>query len=238
MNTKLKCLLLDDELPGLTYLKMLCEQIPELEVVKAFNNPDVFLSEIPELDFDLCILDIEMPMISGIEVANLLQGKLIIFATAYKEFALDAFELDAVDYLQKPIKKERLQMAVQKALKRIQQEIPTKKFTQLQADKGKILLYFDKINYVKTASIDSRDKEVLLNDGSTVILKNISFEKLLELLPTSDFCRINKHEIIKLSIVQFFSADLITTNCTLREKNLVLTLGNSFKKDFLSKLTL
>lgn len=217
---------------------MLCEQIPELEVVKAFNNPDVFLSEIPELDFDLCILDIEMPMISGIEVANLLQGKLIIFATAYKEFALDAFELDAVDYLQKPIKKERLQMAVQKALKRIQQEIPTKKFTQLQADKGKILLYFDKINYVKTASIDSRDKEVLLDDGSTVILKNISFEKLLELLPTSDFCRINKHEIIKLSIVQFFSADLITTNCTLREKNLVLTLGNSFKKDFLSKLTL
>ena len=238
MNTKLKCLLLDDELPGLTYLKMLCEQIPELEVVKAFNNPDVFLSEIPELDFDLCILDIEMPMISGIEVANLLQGKLIIFATAYKEFALDAFELDAVDYLQKPIKKERLQMAVQKALKRIQQEIPTKKFTQLQADKGKILLYFDKINYVKTASIDSRDKEVLLDDGSTVILKNISFEKLLELLPTSDFCRINKHEIIKLSIVQFFSADLITTNCTLREKNLELTLGNSFKKDFLSKLTL
>ncbi|PKP18930.1 MAG: two-component system response regulator [Bacteroidetes bacterium HGW-Bacteroidetes-23] len=238
MNTKLKCLLLDDELPGLTYLKMLCEQIPELEVVKAFNNPDVFLSEIPELDFDLCILDIEMPMISGIEVANLLQGKLIIFATAYKEFALDAFELDAVDYLQKPIKKERLQMAVQKALKRIQQEIPIKKFTQLQADKGKILLYFDKINYIKTASIDSRDKEVLLDDGSTVILKNISFEKLLELLPTSDFCRINKHEIIKLSIVQFFSADLITTNCTLREKNLVLTLGNSFKKDFLSKLTL
>ncbi|WP_188361381.1 LytR/AlgR family response regulator transcription factor [Flavobacterium orientale] len=238
MNTKLKCLLLDDELPGLTYLKMLCEQIPELEVVKAFNNPDVFLSEIPELDFDLCILDIEMPMISGIEVANLLQGKLIIFATAYKEFALDAFELDAVDYLQKPIKKERLQMAVQKALKRIQQEIPIKKFTQLQADKGKILLYFDKINYIKTASIDSRDKEVLLDDGSTVILKNISFEKLLELLPTSDFCRINKHEIIKLSIVQFFSVDLITTNCTLREKNLELTLGNSFKKDFLSKLTL
>jgi DNA-binding LytR/AlgR family response regulator len=217
---------------------MLCEQIPELEVVKAFNNPDVFLSEIPELDFDLCILDIEMPMISGIEVANLLQGKLIIFATAYKEFALEAFELDAVDYLQKPIKKERLQMAVQKALKRNLQEIPIKKFVQLQADKGKILLYFDKINYVKTASIDSRDKEVLLDDGSTVILKNIYFEKLLELLPTSDFCRINKHEIIKLSIVQFFSADLITTNCTLKEKNLVLTLGNSFKKDFLSKLTL
>ena len=217
---------------------MLCEQIPELEVVKAFNNPDVFLSEIPELDFDLCILDIEMPMISGIEVANLLQGKLIIFATAYKEFALEAFELDAVDYLQKPIKKERLQLAVQKALKRSQQESPTKKFVQLQADKGKTLLYFDKINYIKSASIDSRDKEVLLKDNSIIILKNISFDKLIELLPPADFCRINKNEIIKLSTVNFFSADQITTTITVKGKNLVLTLGNSFKKDFLSKLTL
>mgnify|MGYP001627175810 CR=1 FL=1 len=217
---------------------MLCEQIPELEVLKAFNNPDVFLSEIPELDFDLCIIDIEMPMISGLEVANLLQGKLIIFATAYKQFALDAFELDAVDYLQKPIKKERLQMAVQKALKRIQQESPTKKFVQLQADKGKTLLYFDKIRYIKSALIDSRDKEVLLEDNSTLILKNISFEKLIELLPTADFCRINKNEIIKLSTVSFFSADQITTTITVKGKNLVLTIGNSFKKDFLSKLTL
>lgn len=216
---------------------MLCEQIPELEVVKAFNNPDLFLSEIPELDFDLCILDIEIPMISGLEVANLLQGKLIIFATAYKEFALDAFELDAVDYLQKPIKKERLQMAVQKALKRSQLQNPPKKYVQLQADKGKILLYFDKIYYIRTALLDSRDKEVVKEDGSVIVLKNISFEKLLDLLPTSDFCRINKHEIIKISIVQFFSADLITTNCMFKGKNLVLTLGNSFKKDFLSKLT-
>lgn len=215
---------------------MLCEQIPELEVVKAFNNPDVFLSEIPELDFDLCILDIEMPMISGIEVANLLQGKLIIFATAYKEFALEAFELDAVDYLQKPIKKERLQMAVQKALKRSQQENPAKKFVQLQADKGKTLLYFDKINYIKSASIDSRDKEVLLEDNSILILKNISFEKLMEFLPTADFCRINKHEVIKLSKVQFFSADQINTTIAQKGKNLILTLGNTYKKDFLSKV--
>ncbi len=217
---------------------MLCEQIPELEVVKAFNNPDVFLSEIPELDFDLCILDIEMPMISGIEVANLLQGKLIIFATAYKEFALEAFELDAVDYLQKPIKKERLQMAVQKALKRSQLQNPPKKYVQLQADKGKILLYFDKINYIKTASIDSRDKEVVMDDGSVIVLKNISFEKLLEFLPSTDFCRINKHEIIKLSVVQFFSADQITTNWIQKGKNVVLMLGNTYKNDFLSKVKL
>ena len=84
---------------------MLCEQLPELEVVKAFNNPEVFLSELPNLDFDLCILDIEMPQMNGMQVANLLNGKAVIFTTAYKEYAAEAFDLDAVDYVSKPIKK-------------------------------------------------------------------------------------------------------------------------------------
>jgi DNA-binding NarL/FixJ family response regulator len=58
-------LLLDDELPGLTYLKMLCEQLPDLEVVKAFDRPTIFLNEASNLDFDFCILDIEMPEMNG-----------------------------------------------------------------------------------------------------------------------------------------------------------------------------
>ena len=59
-------------MPGLTYLKMLCEQIPELEIVKAFNNPEKLLTEFPELDFDLCISDIEMPAIGGLTLTSLL----------------------------------------------------------------------------------------------------------------------------------------------------------------------
>jgi len=96
---------LDDELPGLTYLKMLCEQLPELEVVKAFNNPKLFLAEVPNVDFDLCILDIEMPEMNGLQVANLLNGKPVIFTTAYKEYASEAFDINAIDYVSKPIKK-------------------------------------------------------------------------------------------------------------------------------------
>src|SRR5690606_6558733 len=87
LDKKLKCLLLDDELPGLAYLKMLCEQIPQLEVVKAFNHPQSFLEELPALEFDLCILDVQMPGMNGLQVANLLQGKPVIFATAYKDYA-------------------------------------------------------------------------------------------------------------------------------------------------------
>ena len=119
MNTKLRCLLLDDELPGLTYLKMLCEQLPELEVVRSFNSPKKLLEELPSLEFDLCILDIEMPEMNGLQVANLLGNKPVIFTTAYKEYAADAFDVNAIDYITKPVKKERLQQAITKAIKQI-----------------------------------------------------------------------------------------------------------------------
>jgi len=206
-------LLLDDELPGLTYLKMLCEQIPDLEVVRAFDNPVKFLEEVKNLDFDFCILDIEMPEMNGLQIANLLNGKPVIFATAYKEYAVEAFDLNALDYLTKPIKTERLQKAVEKAKIFIRnsshQNLRT--FIQLNTDKGKAVLFFDKIAYIRTSATDSRDKVARLFDGEEFVLKNISFPKLLKLLPASDFCRINKKEIISIKAVQVFSFDEITT---------------------------
>lgn len=238
MNTKLKCLLLDDELLGLTYLKMLCEQIPELEIVKAFDSPVAFLKETSNLDFDLCIIDVEMPDMNGLQVANLLKGKPVIFATAYKDYAAEAFDLNAIDYIRKPIKLERLRQAVQKAIHQIGNKEQTKEklFFQLNTDKGKAILFFDKIAYVKTSETDSRDKVAQLFNGEEFVLKNISFDKLLDILPMSDFCRINKKELIALKAVQVFSYDEITTNiATTSGKNLKLTLGENYRNDFLRK---
>ena len=237
MNTKLKCLLLDDELPGLSYLKLLCEQIQELEVVKAFNDPEIFLNEFSGLDFDLCILDIEMQGTNGIQIASLLKDKYIIFTTAYKEYAVTAFDLDAIDYVIKPVKFERLQQAVHKAIQRLTTVSTTKRHIQLNTDKGNALLFFDQLVYVKTSEIDSRDKTALLKNGTNLHLKNISFEKLTSLLPSNDFCRINKKEMITMSCVQHFSGDQITTNIFFHsEKPLSLTLGETYRAEFISKI--
>lgn len=214
---------------------MLCEQIPQLEIVKVFNHPEKLLSEASNLDFDLCILDIEMPDLNGIAVANLLQDKYIIFTTAYKEFAVDAFDLDAVDYITKPIKKERLEKAIAKVLERIEKR-EKKKFIRINTDKGKSVLFFDNLLYIKTSDADSRDKIAYLKDDSTLTLKNISYEKLQNQLPKSMFCRINKAEIIAIEIVKFFTHDEITTNITLpKGKPMILSLGLSFREDFLSR---
>jgi DNA-binding LytR/AlgR family response regulator len=230
-------LLLDDELPGLTYLKMLCEQIPELEIVKSFDNPKKLLEATQELNFDLIISDIEMPAIDGLALANLLQDKLVIFTTAYKNYAAEAFDIDAVDYITKPVTKERLQKAIVKALERFNKPSLTKKFIHLNTDKGKALLYFDQIQYIKTALTDSRDKEVLLADGGFLILKNINFDSLLSQLPEADFCRVNKKEIIAMVAVKFFNHNEITLN--LQEKNgkpSIVILSETYRSDFLTKV--
>lgn len=230
-------MLLDDELPGLKYLKMLCDQIAELEVVKAFDNAEVFLKELPGLEYDICFLDIEMPGINGLSIANLLNNKPVIFITAYKEYAAEAFDLDAVDYIRKPVTKERLQAGVNKALQRINKTGAAKNFIQLNTDKGKTLLFFDQLVYITTSETDSRDKIAWLSGNRYLVLKNISFEKLTQQLPENDFCQVNKKELIAINSVQFFSFDEITTNLILPSgKTLKLALGDPFRDEFLKKV--
>ena len=236
MISKLKCILLDDELLGLKYLKMLCEQIPEIEIVQVFDDPASFLEVAPTLDFEVAILDINMPGMDGLSVAQLLTNKGVIFVTAYKEYALEAFEVDAIDYIAKPIKKERLQRAVQKAMRQLK---PMEQNTSLtiNSNKGKAIIQFDDILYIKTCENDGRDKEIFLEGDQQLIAKNIALDKLVEVLPSSKFCRINKREIIALKIVRFFGHDLITTQLSTGQgKPLELTLGVTFKADFLDKI--
>jgi DNA-binding LytR/AlgR family response regulator len=228
---------LDDELPGLTYLKMLCEQLPELEVVKAFNSPEKLLQESAVLDFDLCITDIEMPGIDGLTLGGMLQDKLVIFTTAYKKYAVDAFDIDAVDYLIKPVTKERLQKAISKAVAQYEKPETAKKFIQVNTDKGKAILYFNQIVYIKSADNDSRDKEVVTENGSLLVLKNINFESLLKQLPKDNFCRINKKEILALEAVQFFNHSEIVLKNKLKDgKFISLVLSDIYRSKFLKLL--
>lgn len=237
MNTKLKCLLLDDELPGLTYLKMLCEQIPELEIVKVFNSSEAFLKEVSSLEYDLCILDIQMPGMDGLSIVNLLGGKPVIFTTAYKKYAADAFDLNAVDYICKPVKKERLQAAVNKAIDRLKITDPAKSFMQVNTEKGKSLLFFNQLAYITVSEIDSRDKVAWLYDGKHILLKNITLEKLLRLLPKNEFCQVNKKEIIAIHCIQYFMHDEIVTNLVKTTGTpLVITLSDVFRDNFLKKV--
>ncbi|MBI3520412.1 MAG: response regulator transcription factor [Bacteroidetes bacterium] len=238
MTTKLKCLLLDDELPALSYIKVLCEEIPEVEVIKAFNDPARFLEAIPHLDFNLCILDIQMPGVTGLEVAQYLTDKLIIFTTAYKEFAAEAFDLNAVDYIRKPLQKDRFEKAIDKAKKALANKVSSgKKQALWNTDKGKTLLAFNDILYITASETDSRDKIVYLEDGGKTTIKNTSFEQILNTLPSQLFCRVNKKEIIALKTILHFTADEIKTSVRLKNGNTInASLSEVYRDDFKSKI--
>lgn len=204
----IKCVILDDELLAISYLKLLCEEIEGVEVVKAFNNPRVFLQEIDNIDCDLCILDIEMPGLNGLQVAELIQGKKIIFTTAYKEYAAEAFDLNVVDYVRKPIKRERLVQAFDKAEKLITDQ-EKNNFFEWNTNLGKTMIVTNEIVYIKTSEIDSRDKDIFLKNGSEIILKNLSFKHLSELLPQKYFVQINKKEMANVRHIKIFASSEI-----------------------------
>jgi DNA-binding LytR/AlgR family response regulator len=227
-------LLLDDELPALSYIKLLCEELPDVEVVKAFNDPEKFLEAIPVLDFNVCILDIQMPGLTGLEVAQHLKDKLIIFTTAYKEFAAEAFDLNAVDYIRKPLQKERFEKAISKAKDLLKHKISSEKSQALwNTDKGKTLITFNDILYIKASETDSRDKIVYLVNDTKTTLKNVSFEQISSILPSKQFSRINKKEFIAIKTVVNFTSDEITTNISLKNVTpLKLQLSEVYREDF------
>ena len=211
---------------------MLCEQIQGVEVVKAFTEPEKFLAEATTLDFDLCILDIGMPKVNGMQVARSLRNKLIIFTTAYKEYAADAFDVDAVDFVPKPVTKDRLQVAIRKAIGRLKAKNQERQTVQFNTDQGRTLVDVSGIAYVTTSEVDSRDKVAVMLDNSSIVLKNISFETLLAMLPEREFCRISKKELIALRIVSSFTFDEIVTTLHESGKPLRVSLSEAYRQHF------
>ncbi len=230
---KIKCIILDDELPGLTYLRMLCEQFPFVEIVKCFNSPLNLVEEFETIDFDVCLLDINMPDLSGIEIAQLLKNKHIIFVSAHPEYAVTAYDLEAIDFIKKPVVKERLEKALVKAHRLVTEKNMQKNYFSWNTNQGKSIIFFDEIALISTSEIDKRDKQVYLKENKILLLKNITIEKLLAILPSSDFIQVNKAEIISKQSVLAHTSDEITLRINHpTKKQFNITLGESFRRNF------
>ncbi len=125
MNNKLRIIIADDERPAREFLKSLLREFETVEVVGEAENGADAVEMIKTIKPDLAILDLKMPEMSGLEAVRMLrktQMPLIAFATAHDEYAVEAFELNAVDYLLKPVEKARLAETINRAVERLEQE--------------------------------------------------------------------------------------------------------------------
>lgn len=233
MDKSLRVVLLDDELLALSYLRTLCEGIPDIEVVKAFDNPLLFLEEIGNLSVDFCISDIVMPNLSGLEVAEKLGSIPIIFTTAHNEYAADAFDIEAIDYLRKPVQKERLERAIEKVKIHLEQ-LKNQATWTVNTNKGKFTIQLANIVSFSTDTYDRRDKLLLLENGDEFVVKNKSFDQLLQELDGIFFVRISKSELISRAFIQGYHGDVVLSKIRNKEgKYREFSLSENYRKSFL-----
>ena len=203
----MKCLALDDEPLALGLLEAYVQRIPELAPQGFFTDPDDALKRLSEGDIELLFLDIQMPDITGLQfLRSLANPPMVIFTTAYAEYAVEGFNLDAVDYLLKPFDFGRFGKAVAKAAE-------YGRFLQLQRREGNpdppvnslfvkveysvVQIPFDDIRY-----IEGFDDYIKIHAGSKPVLTLLSLKNVLEMLPPERFMRVHRSFIVALDRVE------------------------------------
>ena len=194
MINKPLCCIVDDEESSLASLKDLIEDIDLIEIEHSFLDPDKFLMKIDSLKSKIIFLDIEMP-IYGIDVASKLNDKLVIFVSGHTDKAFETYNVNAIDFVPKPIRGNRLKEAINKVLKLVS----STSICLRTEDAKKEEVVISEIAFISTCD-DPRDKLIHLSKGKKVKAKNITVDSLLELLPNY-FLKVNPSEIININTV-------------------------------------
>ena len=228
------CLIVDDEPNACDIIVHYCSHLPFLHVVAvcsdAFEAKNMFTNN----HIDIIFLDIHMPVLDGLSFLKTLRlPAQIIFTTAYKEYAVDAFDLTACDYLLKPFSLERFIVAVDKAVDKLntitnrplpKQEISVDHFF-IKAE-GKIF----KISYEELLFAEAKGNYTKLVTQNKTILPAISFRNFEKLLAANFFVRVHRSYIVNKSKVESIEGN------TIRLNNLQIPIGSNYKDSFLKSL--
>ncbi len=233
MNPKIRCLIVDDEPPALDVLKKYIAAVSSLELVASCENAVEAANFLHENRVDLLFLDIQLPDLLGTDLVKTLKNPpRIIFTTAYRNFAIDAFDLDAKDYLLKPISFERFLKAVNKIIESISVvQIPDKpgvnvesqfpkSFITVRAERKNINIPFNEILFIE--SLRDYVKIVTLSKN---IISNQSISSLEALLPKENFIRIHRSYIVSIDKIETFTNE----NLTIRHNE--LPIGRVYRRE-------
>ena len=224
---KLRCVLVDDEPLALEILEAYIEKIPWLEHVRSIDSGLEALKFLKEDNVDIVFLDIQMPDLSGIQVAEILNQRYdIIFTTAYNQYAVEGFELEARDYLLKPVSFERFLKAVEKVAAdktASPAESPDHFYVKTEYKIKKVR--FDEILYIEGMKDYLR---IVTKQEKIMTLQ--SFSRLVPVLPAERFMRIHKSFVIA-----FEAIDSVEKN-KVRMGEQLIPIGDSYREQFLQKI--
>lgn len=230
-----KCIIVDDEALARQVVRTYLEDLPEYEIIAECKNAIEAMNILSSESIDLMFLDINMPKLSGLSFLKTLNNPpLVIITTAYKEYALEGYELDVVDYLNKPFSFERFLKALSKVKDRlsthentIEKEEKIHKshtnvdFVFIKADKKTYKLSFDEILY-----IEALGDYVKIYTTNEIIVSYLTLKKLEQILPYELFPRVHKSYIISLSKIKSIEGNMVNI------ENEKITVGASYRKNF------
>lgn len=228
----MKCIIVDDEPLAIEILESYVARIEELELTGTFRNAIAAFTFVQQNPVDLIFLDIEMPKLSGIDFLKTLKNHpKVIITTAYRDYAIEGFELEVVDYLLKPIPFERFLKSVGKVLSsRPESSAPTPvaqdSFIYFKVDKKMVktkiadILYIESIkDYVK---VRTRDKEIITQ-------QKISY--LDESLPRAHFLRVHRSFIVNTDHIDAYTATDVEI------EKFKVPIGRNYKNDVIKALS-
>jgi DNA-binding LytR/AlgR family response regulator len=214
---KIKCLVVDDEPPAREIIKQHIAGVEALELAGTCANAVEAISFLKDNQVDLLFLDIQMPQLLGTNFIRTLKNPpKVIFTTAFRKYALEGFELDAVDYLLKPISFERFLKAVNKILQTNSPNLtasatlnettkePVSSFLYFRADRKMVKVFFSDILFIEAL----KDYIKIVTPNKTIITKYV-LTTLAELLPSDEFLRIHKSYIVAINKIESFNAETI-----------------------------
>ena len=242
MIKPINCLIVDDESVARDIIAMHLFKIDRINVVAQCQNAVEAFNTISKNDIDLVFLDINMPSISGIAFAKSINKSIkVIFTTAYRDYAVEGFDLQAVDYIMKPISFERLLKAVNryfevldasKSESNVVQEIND--FMFVRSDRQMHKVQFDRILFIESYSdyikIHLKGEESKANSTNKVIVTRETISSVEAKLPKIRFIRIHRSYIVAISAISKFTNEYVMVN----EKS--LTISRSYKTEVLKQL--
>lgn len=230
MTSVIHCAIIEDEPLAQNVLKKYIEDHPALELAAICNDAEEAQRVLLRHKIELLFLDINLPKLSGISFLKTLPDPpLVIFTTAYPEYAVQGFELDAIDYLLKPFSFERFLKAANKAVHQLNKkevaEQTTHSFIFLKADKKVHKVNLDDILYIEAAGDYVK---VMTEDGQYMV--NDSLKSLQDELSPVQFIRVHKSYIISRSKIKFFEGNYVKVG------NAEIPIGNLYREEISTRL--
>jgi two-component system, LytTR family, response regulator len=234
----IKCIVIDDEPLALDLLENFINKIPFLSLLKKCSSPFEALDVLQTEDVQLIFLDVMMPDLSGLEFAKSLNNPpLLVLTTAYDNFALEAFNMNAIDYLLKPFPYERFLRAAIKAQEYINFKTSSRKegsdhfslekelepsYIFIRADYSNLKLFFSDILYIQ----GFKDYvKIFIKNNPRPIFTKLNLKNFYEKLPPSQFVRIHKSYVVSLANIHSLQRDKVTI------ENTLIPIGDFYKED-------